>query len=950
MRVVKTIFLAILIMVLGYFVIGEITLPKDSPNPVFYLENFDEGWSVETENGKVQHNITVPGKYGEKRGELVVFTNQMPLYISEQITCMVYQSDRQDVKVWIDDELRQEYSTRNTRLFGKNSAVATLLIPIYSYDEGKTIRIETVSDSASSGQFWNVYLGNQMGYLNYRLKECGVIFLIGLFTCIVALLSVGISLIVEILYRKEIPLIYLSIGVLMASIWLLVNSRLRDLIFPGLSVVSDMAFLMVMLIPIPYMFYMNVVQKQRYELGYFLLIVLHLTASTCSFVLHKKEIFDFSDSIIYANLLCVISMIHLCITMVIDVKKHYIKEYAVIGIGFLVIFALASMQIVFYVFARGKFDGTFLALGLMLLLILAILDTAVSLARSEKNKLAAISAGKAKGRFLANMSHEIRTPINAILGMNEMILRESEEKEIREYAMDIQNAGQNLLTLVNDVLDMSKIEARKMELVHQLYSFSGLLHDVKNMLQGKAKAKKLTLHFEIEETLPEEMYGDEMRLRQILINLLNNAVKYTEEGSITLKVSGIAVDHKANLLFEVIDTGIGIKREDLPKLFQEYERIEEGRHQGVEGTGLGLNITTQLLYLMNSKLEVESVYEKGSRFYFSLEQEIGHYEPIGDFQRRIKNTNTLYEYQVPFMAPTAKILVADDNHLNRRVFCNFLKATKVTVHEAENGRIALKKIEENKYDIVFIDHMMPDMDGVELLQVIHKTCGETCQSTVFIALSANVMENAKDMYIAYGFDDFLAKPMEGKKLEQMMLTYLPKQKVEQIMIKSKKKENQLESLEERMDRFYAQNELTEEVKAGNLGKREETSNNTFLNAIYEKNPVLDRRYAGQVTPDEETLELVIKEFIQQIEPEASILNGFYQELEKGETKEEQIYVSYQVHVHAMKSTAMLIGALSLGGVALVLEEAAKNHDWDTLCRLHPVFVKQWLGYRKKLEM
>lgn len=288
----------------------------------------------------------------------------------------------------------------------------------------------------------------------------------------------------------------------------------------------------------------------------------------------------------------------------------------------------------------------------------------------EKERRRADSANKAKTNFLANMSHEIRTPINAVLGMNEMILRESKESLIRDYALDVQGAAKSLLSIINDILDITKIEAGKLNVITAEYDFSSVIYDVTNMISFKAKMKELEFKVLIDEKIPQKLMGDDIRLRQILVNLLNNAVKYTEKGTVTLEISLLPpVENQmndANLLFSVKDTGIGIKEEDMQKLCVPFERIEEKRNRNIEGTGLGMSITKQLLSLLNSELQVTSEYGKGSEFSFWLCQEIAEAAPIGKLGARIEAQDKSYAYQHAFEAPEAKVLLVDDNEMNRR--------------------------------------------------------------------------------------------------------------------------------------------------------------------------------------------------------------------------------------------------------------------------------------------
>ena len=390
------------------------------------------------------------------------------------------------------------------------------------------------------------------------------------------------------------------------------------------------------------------------------------------------------------------------------------------------------------------------------------------------------SANSAKSAFLANMSHEIRTPINAILGLNTMTKRETKEESTLEYANEIEQAGQTLLALINDILDISKVESGKMEIVPVEYDLSSLINDVSNMIDFKAKAKNLQLKINVGENLPSKLFGDDVRIRQVLINLLSNAVKYTEKGTVTLSVSGVISGNKLSIKYDVTDTGIGIRAEDMDKLFAKYERLDTIKNRNVEGTGLGMAITKRLLSLMDSQLDVKSTYGEGSTFSFCIEQGIVDKTPIGDINSRFKKVEKTEDFENRFIAPDAKLLVVDDNKVNRLVFTKLLARLKVQIDEADSGKVAIDKCNENEYDIVFLDHMMPVMDGLETLEHIRENSVGPNIDTPIIALTANAISGSREFYLEAGFDDYLSKPIEPKKLEKMIYDLLPETKIEKF--------------------------------------------------------------------------------------------------------------------------------------------------------------------------
>ncbi len=565
---------------------------------------------------------------------------------------------------------------------------------------------------------------------------------------------------------------------------------------------------------------------------------------------------------------------------------------------------------VYLVFVTAMFIA-FLAWTIAKMSNMAIINRQYDQIREAKEE--AEYANHAKSRFLANMSHEIRTPINAVLGMDEMILRESNEPEIRGYAADIYTAGNTLLSLINDILDSSKIESGKMEIVPVDYELPTLIRDLYNMISQRAQAKDLHLVLEIDPALPKGLFGDDVRIRQVITNILTNAVKYTPAGSVYFRVRGTREGEDIVLHVEVEDTGIGIKEEDLPKLFEAYRRIEEGRNRHIEGTGLGMTITIQLLSMMGSKLEVESVYGKGSKFFFDLRQRVVNETPIGEFSVAARSSEEHYHYEGAFIAPDARVLVVDDNAMNRKVFRSLLKVTRMQITEADGGAAALSLAEAERFDMVFMDHMMPDMDGVETMQRMRKIAGY--DTVPIYVLTANAVTGAKEQYLADGFDGFISKPIVSDKLEQAIREALP----------------------DTLLRPY-------EPEDG-------AASTASANALPEDLPTvdgLDWHYAWMHMPERELLESTVREFREVLPLQADKLDRMWADIQAA-PEDADALASYRIQVHGMKSAAATIGIVPLAGMAKMLEFAARDGDMDTLARLHGVFEAEWRSYGEKLR-
>ena len=540
------------------------------------------------------------------------------------------------------------------------------------------------------------------------------------------------------------------------------------------------------------------------------------------------------------------------------------------------------------------------------------LEEALELAKAAMQQ--ARRANSAKSEFLANMSHEIRTPINAVLGMNEMIIRESTSDRITTYARNVESAGKNLLSIINDILDFSKIEAGKMEIAESDYKLSSVLNDVTNMIVFKARQKDLVFNVKVDEELPDGLYGDEVRVRQVVTNVLNNAVKYTHEGSVSLDVSGGKTYDEdgietINLVFRISDTGIGIKEEDLPKLFKKFERIDLVQNNTVEGTGLGLSITHNLLQLMNGHIEVESEYGKGSTFIIYLPQRVTSQEPIGNFHEKFnRHVHTMRAYQESFKAPEAKLLVVDDTDMNLTVIEGLLNKTDIQLDTATGGQEALSKTSEKVYDLILMDQRMPIMDGTQTMKNIRSQPDGLNRETPIICLTADAVSGARNKYLAEGFTDYLSKPVEGSSLEAALIKYLPGEK---IILQ--------EQSESKTDESHERSELEE---------------------FYSRTEGLNYSEAVKNCANEAILTKTLQQFWNSINNNLKDIETFWSE---GDIK------NYTIKVHALKSSARLIGAMELSGQAAYLEECGNNNDIASINDFTPDLLANYRSCQKKLE-
>ncbi len=528
----------------------------------------------------------------------------------------------------------------------------------------------------------------------------------------------------------------------------------------------------------------------------------------------------------------------------------------------------------------------------------------------DEARKAADAANQSKSDFLANMSHEIRTPINTVLGMNEMILREAEDDTILTYSENIQNAGTTLLGLINDILDFSKIDAGKIEIIPVKYDLSEMIRGLVNMISIRADEKGLVLNLDFDKDTPKYLYGDEIRVKQVITNILTNAVKYTEKGSVSFSIHYEDADPDSVILhFAVKDTGIGIKPEDLPRLFSEFERIEEKRNRNVEGTGLGMTITQSLLKLMGSSLQVESEYGKGSTFSFDLKQQVISREKLGDYEISYpENNHGRKKYMAKFTAPEARVLIVDDNKMNVMVFTSLIKQTLVKVDSAYAGDEGLRLAGANRYDIIFLDHMMPEKDGIETLHELRAMPEGPNANTPVICLTANALSGANEYYRSEGFEDYLSKPIDPRELENMLSAYLPKDKLLDPSGAAAAEDDSPVPVPEDIRNLKDHGiDVDDGIKKSEGLKQYITLLQVFLGSMDEMTEELERFYS------------------------------------------DRDYEQYTIRIHSLKSSARIIGANKLGDAAQMLEDAGKNENESYLQEHHEEFMTEYRRLKEPLS-
>ncbi len=530
---------------------------------------------------------------------------------------------------------------------------------------------------------------------------------------------------------------------------------------------------------------------------------------------------------------------------------------------------------------------------------------------------AAMAAGRAKSQFLAQMSHEIRTPINAVLGMNEMILRESDNEDILEYSGNIKEAGKTLLSIINSILDFSKIEDGKMEITPVRYETASFISNLDISIRERANAKSLEFILNVDETLPSVLFGDDVRFAQVIMNLLTNAVKYTEKGSVTLEIKNDGVSgNNVMVAVSVSDTGIGIREEDRERLFMSFERLDEKRNRNIEGTGLGMSIVTKLLAMMNSELHLESVYGKGSVFSFRLEQGIEDPSPLGNYEERIRSEREEEKHTASLYAPDAIVLVVDDNQMNLMVAKNLLKLNGIKPDLVKSGFEAMDSVKEKKYDIIFLDHMMPKLDGIETLKKMRDE-NMISSSTHVVALTANAVVGSREMYLDAGFDDYLTKPIEVEQLERILKKYLSGK----AFINSN--ETVIPDDTDDDGSEYAWDPDEEDASGikpctdETLQKLEAAGINTAAGLDY---------CAGE----RDIYAEILVEYANDHDEKSSLLKQYY---------EEKNWDEYRIIIHSLKSASKTVGAEDASDLAKKLEDASGEHDAAFIEANHEEFLK-----------
>lgn len=871
-----------------FLLIGEIVLPDERDAADRNIQYMEAEWYRITGEGQ-KEPIEIPCNLDVPWGEMVTVGTMLADDVKNG-DCICFRPVWQDVWVYVDGVLRAEHDLKDSRPYGKNSAFKYIFVELTEEDAGKELIYKFTSDSKYAGKIRQMYYGERSSIWIEIMGNTGPKSAAALSMGIMGAFCIIVCVILRFVLKKPLELRFLAWALFLCAWWMLSEMEFRQLLVKNISVWTSTTYWSLMLIAFPLLLYVNEIQKNHYRKLYAIPIVYMMVVSIIGTFLQIFDIVQFVTQLPFIHGGLAFSIISIIGTLTIDTITGRLKEYMLVGIGIYGLLVSAIAEMILYYIQADISLGTVLAVGLMFLLVMAIIKTGMDLLGAEKNKQKAIVAKEAQSKFLASMSHEIRTPINAIIGMNEMILRENEDATVEEYSQNIKRASDMLLELVNEILDFSKIESGQLELVEDKYYLANIIQDEKLLLDTRIGGRPIDIQIEVDPKIPSVLYGDEIRMKQVLTNLLSNAAKYTERGTITLKVFFQWInDEKISLCFQIKDTGAGIKEEDLPALFDEFRRLDMSKNRNVEGTGLGLNIVKQLIYLMQGNINVDSVYGKGSTFTVFVPQKVVDKTPIGDYEKSVRKTRREKENaKTQFIAPDAKVLLVDDNAMNLTLMKALLKRTQMEVDTAASGKECLELTKRKKYHIILMDHMMPGMDGVETLHKLKADDDNSNKDTTVIALTANAIAGSREMYLEYGFDNYCSKPIQADKLDEMLVNYLPS---ELIHIECKNRNDE---------------EKTTETLVETAGSHKQE----LL--------VVDREIGLTYCMDmEELYQEVLAEFCSQMEIYLPQINAYF---------ETEDWSNYAVIAHAVKSNSRTIGATAFADLAFKHECAGKTGD------------------------
>ncbi|MBO4883116.1 MAG: response regulator [Lachnospiraceae bacterium] len=892
-------------------IIGLYVYMRVDKNVPLELDGYDtiSSWTVTDPEG----NVSVEGstcKIDEVNDGTYLMDSVLPENISDD--SWLFCSISREVEIYIDGEFRKDFNERRDIIIpGGVVKRFYFLVPIDSADSGKDIHIVMHGTSRQGVIYRDVHVSSGLGLVSFMIHNFSRSLILSEILLLFSFVTVIAGIAMRVLYKQRIEMLYGAVGVFVISAWTVSDSLLWPFIYRHYHIDGVFNYFMSLLMPFGLALYLNGLQHGRYKKIMAAGIILSVLDAIVWPVLHFANIFSFPNALIYINIILGVLTVVVLGVLIVDIFRGYAIEYLFTAIGFIGFLICCIVELILIHSVVMLEDADPMLIGLAILLTLTVAQQMHDLRRNREERQRVMEMSEAKTRFLASMSHEIRTPINAILGMNEMILRENNDPVIDEYARSAKTSGKMLLMLVNDVLDFSKIEAGKMVITNAEYKLSSLLRDIYPMLKERADEKKLFLSASILCDVPNGQISDEFRIRQILINLVNNAIKYTDAGFVALEIGGKYNQAGGfDLRFNVKDTGRGIREEDRKTLFDAFARADMKKNRNIEGTGLGLSIVKSIVDSMNGKIYVTSTYGEGSEFSVIIPVGVYDKKPLKQDFMDDKEVSVRKTDKCDFVAPDANILAVDDNNSNLKIVTLFLKRTGIVPDTCDGGIKMLEMCRKKKYDLILLDHMMPEPDGIEALAMLRKDDTSLNKDTVVVVLTANAVDGSRKMYIDAGFADYLTKPIDSALLEATVKKYLPPEKIAPLADQSEPDEGEDEELYEIEKKLSKIEGLDVEVAMNHAG--------------YD--------------------EVILEEVVSTI---ASGCDDMIASLRKA--LEDEDYDSYHRDAHSVKGLMATIGLSSLSERAKKHEFAARDMDTEFIKKDCEGFLEEYRTVCEKLK-
>lgn len=781
----KTLFFKSFFILIIVYIIISIFLTMNSISEDFSFkmgtyEEFNKDWYCENTG----EYFDCPNVFEEiAQGEELVISKRIPQDL-EKINCLEFRTFQGSCKVYIDGELRQEYGNEPYRVFSQFPPSAEILVDLLKSDAGKTIEIRFLCKNKNYiGTTSSVHIGEKDAVLRQMMRKHFPLIVAAIILAIFGIVCILTYYLVYRESKKNKYIVYLGMFLTIMGLWIFSSSRIRQLFIGNITAIQYLELWMVHIIPIPIIFFCDLRCGGRYRKFSNIMLLICYADFVISNILHFTGICDKAYQLPVAHSCCFIVALYFIICNIMDFRRGYKKESTQICIAFLVMVAFSFLDVFMLYVDRQWAIGFYISVGVLCFSFIVLLFSIQDYILESRLRTSIIAESEAKEHFFATMSHDIRTPINAIIGMNEMIQRESKEDSTQEYSRDIERASETLMSIVNNILDFSKIRDGKYEIVNGEFLFAPMIADVIKMTSSLAEKKKLKFITTVDSSIPLGLIGDENAIKRILTNLLSNAIKYTKEGSVefvakTLSSKNISPNNCC-IRFEIRDTGIGIKKEDIPHIFDVFSRMDGEKNKNVQGTGLGLAITNALASSMGSEIKVSSVYGEGSVFSFDMEFEIYKSDAIGEFSlEAAKKADVDNEHKKGpasekgiFCDSSKRLLVVDDTSMNLIIMKRLLEINKVQVITAESGDECIDYVQKESFDMILLDDLMPGKDGRETFAELKEKYPEAIKGIPVIALTANAGPGVRETYINLGFNDYMSKPVKTDSLNEMLWKY-----------------------------------------------------------------------------------------------------------------------------------------------------------------------------------